>query len=985
GLRTAVRAGVRRAAGGFHRIHCETRENSSIYVSCISPVGMKGVFLVEFVRNESDQANNQRNIQCSESDSTILEEQIVLLDSELASARRELRSRTGELQASNEELQTTNEEIRSANEELTASNEELIASNEELHRVNNQLSILSDDIMNLLESMDVGSLFLDSELNIRRFNPMICRFFKITEGDIGRAITDFTTSLAKTSLESLIQATREVTVSGIILEVSLDADLPGYWLAKVSPYRVFDGSNQGTVITFIDVTLLREGEISLAGSERKFRGLFNGLPIGAILVSHSPRSGEFSVLNRNPVFKQLQEEHSDLLSNKRFLKGIVSEEPVFHFEHGQSTFQGEVFKPADYAETLCVTLRDVTAESRINREKEILQKRLKDSHLLAGMGIWEYDPVLKEVTLSTEAAALFGLDSDLPVPGSVFRDLIEKFDEFYLEAQNVLSMGKTYSGMVAMHLHPKNDMKYFKVRMYTSISSSGTTVYGYVLDVTSEVISERTQKIAHDQLAEVLKIARIGLIEIEWNDEYTGYRTRLSDSALQVLKLSEARYDKNGFFKMSMEKRFSSDVLQKLKSAAKEQTAISLDIPVKNGVGEDVFLQTMANPEIRSDGSRCTSFVIMDITRRHQLEKELKHSEKLRSVGELAGGIAHDFNNQLMGIVGFTECLRSLPCNSDQLEYIKGILDSAERAGALVRQLLAFSRKGLSHIVPFDLHRQIDDVISLLQRSIDRKIEIRRTLSAENPIITGDASEMNNALLNIAINARDAMDGVGTLAFVTTNPVPGTIELVISDTGTGMTEEVMQRVFEPFFTMKPLGEGTGMGLSAVYGTVTAHQGSIRMESSLGTGTKVIITLPVSESDVVDSGVLQTKQLTGPLSGTILLVDDEEIVRTVLETLMESIGFTVLTASDGLEAVELFRANQKEIKLVLMDMTMPRKNGVEAFIEMQEISPDVKVIILSGHSAESSSNEMTKLGILRVLQKPVTMTVLSDAIRDTIGN
>lgn len=985
GLRTAVRAGVRRAAGGFHRIHCETKENTSIYVSCISPVGMKGVFLVEFVRDESGQANNQRDVACSESDSSILEEQIVLLDSELTSARRELRSRTGELQASNEELQTTNEEIRSANEELTASNEELIASNEELHRVNNQLSILSDDIMNLLESMDVGSLFLDSELSIRRFNPMICRFFKITESDIGRAITDFTTSLTKSSLESLIHATREVIVSGIILELSLDADLPGYWHAKVSPYRASDGSNQGTVITFIDVTLLREGEISLAGSERKFRGLFNGFPVGAIFVSHSSGSGEFSVLNRNPVFKQLQEEHSDILSNKRFLQGIINEEPVFYFEQGQSTFQGEVFKPADYAETLCVTLRDVTAKSRINREKEILQKRLKDSHLLAGMGIWEYDPVQKGVTLSAEAAALFDLDSDLSVPVSVFRDLIERFDDFFLEAQSVLSIGKTYSGMVAVHLHSRNDMKYFKVRAYTAKSDSGAAVYGYVLDVTSEVVSERTQKIAHDQLAEVHKIARIGLIEIEWDDKYTHYKNMLSDSAFQVLKLSESQQEKHDFFKMSMEERLSSDVLQKLKSAAKEQIAISFDVPVKNGVGEDVFLQIMAKPGIRSDGSCCTSLVIMDITRRHQLEKELKHSEKLRSVGELAGGIAHDFNNQLMGIVGFAECLRNLSCNSDQLEYIKGILSSAERAGTLVRQLLAFSRKGLSHIAPFDLHRQIDDVISLLQRSIDRRIEIRRTLSAENSIIVGDASEMNNALLNIAINARDAMEGVGTLAFVTINPAPGTIELVISDTGTGMTEEVMQRVFEPFFTTKPLGEGTGMGLSAVYGTVTAHQGSIRMESRPGMGTKVIVTLPVSESDAADSEVLQTHRLIGPLNGTILLVDDEEIVRTVLKTLMESIGFTVLTASDGLEAVELYRANLNDINLVLMDMTMPRKNGIEAFIEMHEMSPDVKVIILSGHSAESSSNEMMKLGILRVLQKPVTMSVLAAAIKEAIGS
>ncbi len=981
-FKAAVRAGVRRAAGGFRRIHCETGEDVSIYVSCISPLGMKGVYLVEFIRDEPDQSGRKDCIQCSESDASILEEQIALLDSELASARRELRSRTGELQASNEELQTTNEEIRSANEELTASNEELIASNEELQRVNNQLSILSDDIMNLLESMDVGSLFLDNELNIRRFNPMICRFFKITESDIGRTITDFTTTLVKSSLESLILAVQEVTASGVILEVNLEVDIPGYWLAKISPYRTSNGISQGTVITFVDITLLRQGELSLAESERKFRGLFNGFPVGGIMISHPTGSSEFSILNRNPEFKLLQEEHGDLISNERFIQGIVKEEPVFLFEHGRSTFQGEIFRPVDCVETLCATLRDITAESRINHEKEILQKRLKDSQLLAGMGIWEYDPQLKTVTLSPEAAELFDLSSDLPVPVSVFRNLIENFDDFFLAVHNALSTGKTYSGVVATHPTSSRGMKYYMVRSYTAAGDYGTTVYGYALDITSDVISKRVLKEAHDKLSETQKIARIGLIEMEWNDQYTSYREKLSDSVLQVLKISVAE-DKHDFFKNNIEELLSDRVLRDLRVAAREQKAITFDVPAKNGVGENVFLHVMARPGIKADGGHYTSLVVMDITRRHQLENELKHSDKLRSVGELAGGIAHDFNNQLMGIVGFAECLRGLSCSSDQLEYIKGILSSAERAGALVRQLLAFSRKGLSHITPFDLHHQIDDVVSLLQRSIDRRIEIRRTFSASNSIIVGDASEINNALLNLAINARDAMDGGGTLTFSTTNPSPGKIKVVISDTGVGMTEEVMQRVFEPFFTTKSVGEGTGMGLPAVYGTVTAHQGSITIESEPGIGTGVTVILPVSELDEAEGEIFKPHRHAGPMEGTILLVDDEEIVRTVLKTLVQSMGFTVITASDGAEAVEIYKTNKQKIKLVLMDMTMPGKNGIEAFSEMKKLSPDVKVIILSGHSAESSSNEMISLGIIRVLQKPVTISVLSVAIRDAI--
>ena len=987
-LRAAVRAGVRRASGGFRRIHCDTGESVSIFVSCISPIDMSSVYLVEFHRVDPESTHSQSSIACSESDSLILEEQIALLESELASARRELRSRTGELQASNEELQTTNEEIRSANEELTASNEELIASNEELHRLNTRLSVLSDDIMNLIESMDVGSLFLGGDLNIRRFNPTISRFFNITERDIGRSITDFTTTLKEKSVASLIAAVQEVVASGVVLELSLEATLPGYWIAKIAPYKRASGATEGTVITFIDITLIRESELSLAGSERKFRGLFNGFPIGAILVSSTPENSQFEILNRNPEFKTLEATHENIVSNEDFVHGIITEDPVFTFIHGEFTFQSEVFRPADYADTLCVTVRDITTESRITLEKEMLQKRLTDSQLLAGMGIWEYDSVEKTVNLSPEAAELFELTSNAPVPINAFRGRIDNYEEFYLKIKEEVLNGRTYSGMVSTHSISTQSPRYFQVRAYSSSdnfdSSDRITVYGYALDVTSEVESERVLKDAHDKLYETQEIARIGLVEVEWQKNYSSYRTRMIDSAIRVLKFDSNNDRSRDFFKRCLDPQLAESVLKQLKTSAEEKTTTTIDVPAKNGEDKSVFLQLIAKPSRRHDGSSYTSLVLIDITRRHQLENELKHSDKLRSVGELAGGIAHDFNNQLMGIVGFAECLRNLSCNTEQIEYIRGILTSAERAGALVRQLLAFSRKGLSNVAPFDLHHQIDDVISLLKRSIDRRIEIRRTLLASNATIIGDASEMNNALLNLAINARDAMKGNGTLTFKTSNPYPDTIEVVILDTGMGMTEEVMEHVFEPFFTTKPLGDGTGMGLPAVYGTIAAHHGSIGIESEIDKGTSVKVTLPVSESDKVEGKVLRAPKHDGPMEGTILLVDDEKIVRTVLKMLMETLGFTVITASDGVEAIKLFQQNKNEIVLVLMDMTMPRKNGIEAFSEMKEIQPDVKVIILSGHSAESSSNEMMNLGICRVLQKPVTISVLSITIKDVLG-
>lgn len=981
-LKTAVRAGVRRAMGRYSRIQCDTGSDITVYVSCISPLEMSGVFLVEFIRGDKDSEEGIARIECSESDISILEEQIALLESDLATTRRELRSRTGELQASNEELQTSNEEIRSANEELVSSNEELLASNEELQRVNSKLTVLTDDMENLLQSMDVGSLFLDNDLKIRRFNPSVCWFFKVTRGDIGRSITDFTTTIEQNCLARLIETVRSVAGSGEAIEISLITDIPGFWLAKVSPYKTSHGSILGTVITFVDVTVLREGELSLARSERKFRGLFNGFPIGALLVSHEEGSETFEILDRNPYFEKRYSGLNSFSSNSDFIKGITRETSLFEFAHNNKDYRCQVFKTVDFAQSLCVTVRDVTAENRAADEKAKLEKRLHEAQLLAGMGLWEFHRTERMIYLSVEAAELFGLESATPLPLKVFSSLINDFSTFFSDVRASLEESGSFTSTVTAFGSDSTERRFFRVSCYNLPDTEGSTVFGYALDVTSEVLGEKILKQANDKLAETQRIARIGVIDMDWNRSFSMHRENFAPSAMRILKLKEGM--QADFFTRYMDEDLAVSVLKKLRKCALNGEQLSLDIPMRNGQGENVFVQIIARLKEAEGESRILTLVIMDITRRHQLENELKHSEKLRSVGELAGGIAHDFNNQLMGIVGFAECLHSSSKSPEEMEYVKGILGSAERAGALVRQLLAFSRKGLSHIAPFDLHYLVNEVIALLKRSIDRRIEIRRDFRALNPMVLGDASEMNNAILNLALNARDAIEGSGEMVFATCDGRKGYVEFTLTDTGRGMTDELMEKVFEPFFTTKTLGNGTGMGLPAVYGTVEAHNGTIELSSNPGEGTTVTISLPVTNLEFHEDEAVNGS-INVPMEGTVLLVDDEEIVRSVLRKLVESLGFDVVTASDGIQAVDIYKELGNSIKLVLMDMTMPRMNGMDAFLEMKALNPDVKVIILSGHSAESTSNEMIGLGVRRVLQKPVMLSVLSSSIREAIGS
>jgi two-component system, chemotaxis family, CheB/CheR fusion protein len=981
GLKAAVRAGVRRARGAFSRVKCVSDTGVVIHVSCVSPLEMTPVFLVEFSpgNEPSDDEASAENTRGS--DLMILEEQISLLESELATTRRELRSRTGELQAANEELQTTNEEIQSANEELTASNEELMASNEELQRLNTRLETLTEDMKNLLESMDVGSLFLDERLNIRRFNPLACRFFKITDRDTGRVITDFTTTLERPCLLALLKKVAEVADTGIASQIPLDADISGHWVAKVSPYRTEKGDIRGTVITFVDITELRESELSLARSERKFRGLFSGFPLGALLVFHRNQSEEYTILDMNPAFAALMAETPDLGTSTGLKQGIVTRSPHFDFQHQNRVFSCELWLLADYAEAVCVTLKDTTDESMAESRRKELEKRLSQAQILAGMGIWEYDPSSREILLSSEAVSLCGFSPSGRIPLLEMNSYIEGFDQFHERVKASVESGQTYTDTITVHV-PEGNTRYFKVSCYGGHADSGLSVYGYALDITSEVEGRVVLGQANERLAETQRMARIGVMDLTWNESLTMYRERLLDSAREILDISDASYE--GVFAELMDAERSDAVLRRLKEAAANGDTVTIDVPMRNGRGDRMFVQMAAGCDGADSGGIRQTIVMTDITRRHQLENELKHSEKLRSVGELAGGIAHDFNNQLMGIVGFAECLSNSLADTEQAEFVRGILSSADRAGILVRQLLAFSRRGLSHIAPFDLHHQIEDIVLLLNRSIDRRIEIRKVFRAANPMLLGDSSEMNNALLNLALNARDAMsEGRGVITFTTFNPDPDHIRLDIRDTGRGMSKDILEKAFEPFFTTKPLGDGTGMGLSAVYGTVTAHNGTISIESEPGEGTTVSLVLPVTAVGAEEDGTLETAGSV-PMEGTVLLVDDEEIVRSVLQNLLQSLGFTVITASDGVEAVKQFSDNRESIRLVLMDMTMPRMNGMEAFKEIREMAGDAKVIILSGHSAESTSMEMTRHGVKKVLQKPVLLSVLSETIREVIA-
>lgn len=388
---------------------------------------------------------------------------------------------------------------------------------------------------------------------------------------------------------------------------------------------------------------------------------------------------------------------------------------------------------------------------------------------------------------------------------------------------------------------------------------------------------------------------------------------------------------------------------------------------------------------------------IDDVTKEYELEQQLNHSRKMDAIGQLAGGVAHDFNNMLGGIMSAAQLLKlpKMKLDENGIKYVDMILQASSRAADLTAKLLAFGRKGKIASTALNIHNTIEDAIAILNRTIDKKVRISHKKNAKNSMVVGDSSGLQNALMNLGINASHAMPNGGEIYLETSNILlnktycdaspfkiePGEyIEITIRDTGCGIPLENIRKIFEPFYTTKGPGEGTGLGLAAVYGTIKDHHGAINVYSEVGTGTAFHIYLPCSEGSIEEEQI-KTEVLSG--TGKILLVDDEEIIRITGKQMLEEMGYTVLLAENGREAVDLFLKLYSEIDLVIMDMIMPEMNGREAFSKLKEIDKNCKVAFSSGFPKYDSLTELRESGLVGFIQKPYRDYELSGLLAEAL--
>ena len=478
--------------------------------------------------------------------------------------------------------------------------------------------------------------------------------------------------------------------------------------------------------------------------------------------------------------------------------------------------------------------------------------------------------------------------------------------------------------------------------------------------------------------------------------------TRMNPIAEELTGWKES--DAQGVNLKTVFKIINSETRKKVEDPAEKVLRTGMIVGLANHTvliakdGRETHIADSGAPIKDGDGRiKGVVLVFRDVTQEYTLQKQLNHSQKMDAIGQLAGGLAHDFNNMLGAILGAAEILEpKIPNDSKAIRFHRMIIEVCERASGLVSKLLAFSRRTPLASTAVDVHEILTDAVTILQSTVDKKIEIKTDFSAEKSKVIGDHSELESIFINLGINASHAMPDGGQIRVETSimefdeahcesSPFelhPGKyLHIEFRDSGIGISPENLQKIFDPFFTTKDQGEGTGLGLASVYGTVQHHNGAITVYSEVGTGTVFNIFFPLAREHMSDVKSREIDIKKG--EGLILVVDDEETMRITAKAILEDLGYNVLLAENGEEALKMYNHALTSIDLVLLDMIMPQMNGRECFNALRELDPEARVIISSGFTRDEDLSALKESGLKGFIKKPYRTAPLSQIVHKAL--
>ncbi len=935
-------------------------------------------------------------------------------------ANEELQSAGEEAQSSNEELQSINEELETSKEELQATNEELTTLNEELQNRNREVDQLNNDLLNLLTSASIPILMLGPDLRIRRLTPITERTLRILPTDVGRSIGDLKLSVDIPELEPLV---REVIDTVHPREKEILGPDGRWYTLLIRPYRTTENQIDGAVVALLDVDALKRSEQQSREGREYAQALVDTVREGLLVLD-----SQLVVRGANDSFYQmfqmsrgeaegrsvfgLARGEWDISALHTLLEERLRKSPSvegFEVDHAFARLGRRILllnarrvARQELGELILLAIEDVTERRHAERNVRASEVRYRRLFEAAGDGIVILDPeTLRIIDANPVMSDLVGASRE-ELLGRSLGDI------------GLLGSDETESAIVEKLLADG----YLRGEDRTVRTRGGER---REVELVGTLYDEGDRRVIQCNLRDLTESKRAELLR------ESEERLRLANETAGVATF-EIDFEKDML-------RFSPEAAALLGTAATEPEVAgagsrfihpddqpewrrrleALQEPDDGGVMRCVLRTTPRGDDTRwtsliarayfrdtADGRKAVRAIgtVQDITDRKLLEDRLAHAQKMEAIGLLASGIAHDFNNLLVGVIGNASLLQEvLPGDNEVQPVLARIVSAGQHATFLTRQLLAYAGKGAVEAEPVDLSQVVRDSVELLRSTIPSKIELKLSLAESLPPVRADHSQIEQVFMNLVLNASEAIGGEAGSITVETgtrelrermlNPETGVelragpyVVLEVRDTGCGMDEQTRRRIFDPFFTTKFVGRG--LGLAAVSGIVRGHGGAIEVSSEVGRGSRFTVLLPVTETK---SGPTEGKpqpvtDLRG--TGTMLLVDDEEVVRNMASAALTRMGYDVLLAANGPEALKCLRESAGFVTLVILDLGMPGMGGAEVLPELREIRPDLKVVISSGYTESEAMRMFQGMRVSGFIQKPYTTTQLAEQVKAAIG-
>ena len=879
------------------------------------------------------------------------------------------------------------------------------------------------EIMAIFDAMPALVWFKDRDHRLRRVNAPAARLSGHASDDVeGRPAREV---LAVETAESEA-ADRAILDSGVARIGALESwPMPAgqrrwYRIDRV-PYLASEGGVDGLLVVARDVTDAKKTDDALLDERNRLTALAEAAPTVLCSFRQAP-DGSVSFPYASPKIEEIYGLTPAALADdaaaiammwhpddrQRVLAAIEisrqqmtpwrEEFRVRHPDKGEIWIEGHSvpFRDADGGVTWHGAITDVTERRRVQQELEAREELLAQTGEIAQIGGWELDPVTGRGRWTAEVARIHDVDPALPpslelglqfYPGEA-RTRVQRAVEGALA-------GIPYDIEVPF-VSARGVPKWVRTIGRPVVRDGEVTLLrGAIHDITDR---KRAEGVVQERLALEQRLSMLAAMS-----PAVMYSFHLAPDGRMTFPYASARFaELFGVPADELERDASAAlsrihpedlprVLQSIRRSAEEGTPWVEELRFSHPDGGTIWIEGRSTPTRQDDGSTVWYGTLLDVTDRHRLEAELRQAQKMEAIGRLAGGVAHDFNNLLTVILGnATQLLDETPGQDEVREIVK----ASERAANLTKQLLLFSRKQVMQPKHLDLNAVLSDLSRMLQRILGEDITLRAEFSGGLPAIHADQGMMEQVLLNLAVNSRDAMPHGGELHIVTRLSRAGSdeaqrpadlvdadyVRMSVRDTGSGIPPDTLGRIFEPFFTTKEAGKGTGLGLATVYGIVKQHGGSVAVESAPGQGATFHVYLPLAHRP---AAVTTSRPVETPAGGAecLLVVEDERAVRDLAVRMLKQHGYRVLAAKSGVEALEVWQAHRAEISLLITDVVMPGGlTGLDLATRLSAERPELRVVFTSGYSRETSSSAVSLVPGIDFLEKPYHVRQLLSIVR-----